>query len=137
MTDLLIDRDPNDSGEVIDLALSDQDTRQLPTASPRCGTETEELGRYMGPQWPPALRRPEADGKRLYAPSVPKPPPLPPIPKPKPSYAGHPVFADPDAEPQTYVGRHRAPEDLPMPGTWQESLRSAVRAGWARVRGAF
>lgn len=135
MTDLM-ERDPNDSGEVIDLALSDQDTRQMPAAGPRCGTETEELGRYMGPEWPPLLRRPDADGKKLYAPEQPKPSkPLPP-PPPKPSYAGHLPPSDPDG-PETYIGRHRAPDDLPMPGTWQSGLASAVRAGWARVRGAF
>ena len=129
MTDLLTDRDPNDSGEIPRITALTEPTAAMERIAPPYTDGSPVLRLYCTSEQP------------LYAPPVPKPPTLPKPPPPKPSFAGHqPIeFADDDTfEPvETYVGRHRAPDDMPMPGTWKTGLASAVRAGWARVKEAF
>jgi hypothetical protein len=134
MTDLLIHQDPSDTGEI-------------PAVDP--GQETRNLAAYA--KNPPpftALRRPDATGEfvitgELVGPQ-PKPRPLPPMPKPKvddrPLSEGEEVIWDrtwrADAPAAGYVGRHRAPDDLPadVPAGRFAALRAVLATAWARVR---
>jgi hypothetical protein len=124
MTDLLT-RDPNDTGEIPTTVDPGLTTANLaPYAAGlgpflRKGELTEEV-----PYEPQTIAVVDDFAPR---PGTPGPDPTPPFPPPPP--------------PPTpgYVGRHRAPDDMPatVPAERFGALRSVLASAWARVRGAM
>lgn len=124
--------------------LKPEDTGEIQLTDP--GQETRNLAAYAALLPPP--RRPEATGQfpaitgDLDGPQ-PKPRPLP---KPRPSIDDRPLSVGeeviwdrtwrPDAPAPGYVGRHRAPDDLPaaVPAGRFAALRAVLATAWARVR---
>lgn len=117
-----------------DILLKPEDTGEIPRTDP--GQKTMNLAPYAA-GLPPAMRRPEATGEiPLVAFQGPQPKPRP-ILKPskvddRPLSVGEEIVWDAEV---AYVGRHRAPEDMPadvLPGRFG-GLRSVLATAWARV----
>jgi hypothetical protein len=165
MTDLLIDRDPNDSGEIarpsVVAALTEPTAAMKRIAPPYTETSEPVLRLYVTDEMPIYVPR-SIDGPQAPPPPLPPIPPGPVIPPristPEPSHAGHlpptgpdesgviPMFVDvadrqAHAELGEYLLRRSVPYVLPAdrPGwTVARHRRPSVWSqAWARIWGAI